>query len=137
MTNRITEKENLANEKIARLNQLTNQTMGLFDVILAADQSEGGTERRRDYNNQISFNIDKMYKMFDEFHSSSSNQSLTGQFTGFDLAVKDESGSSILKTVMRRATTDDIFDDSGNVHFEIISRSLRGHSVVILGHFMN
>ena len=78
------------------------------------DQSDGD-QRRRDYNNQISFNIEKMYKIFDEFYSSSSNQSLTGQFTGFELAIKDETGSNLLKTVMRKATNHDIFDDSGKV----------------------
>ena len=104
----------MANEKIAHLNQLANQTLGLFDIITGMDQSEGD-QRRRDYNNQISFNIEKMYKIFDEFYSSSANQSLTGQFTGFELAIKDETGSSLLKTVMRKATTDDIFDDSGKV----------------------
>ena len=104
----------MANEKIAHMNQLANQTLGLFDIITGMDQSEGD-QRRRDYNNQISFNIEKMYKIFDEFYSSSANQSLTGQFTGFELAIKDETGSSLLKTVMRKATTDDIFDDSGKV----------------------
>ena len=104
----------MANEKIAHLNQLANQTLGLFDIIVGMDQSDGD-QRRRDYNNQISFNIEKMYKIFDEFYSSSSNQSLTGQFTGFELAIKDETGSNLLKTVMRKATNHDIFDDSGKV----------------------
>ena len=108
------DKEKLANEKIAHLNQLANQTLGLFDIIVGMDQSDGD-QRRRDYNNQISFNIEKMYKIFDEFYSSSSNQSLTGQFTGFELAIKDETGSNLLKTVMRKATNHDIFDDSGKV----------------------
>ena len=107
-------KEKLANEKMACLNQLANQTLGLFDVITGIEQSDGD-QRRRDYNNQISFNIEKMYKIFDEFYSSSSNQSLTGKFTGFELAIKDESGSNLLKTAMRKATTDDIFDESGKV----------------------
>ena len=108
------DKEKLANEKIAHLNQLANQTLGLFDIIAGMDQSDGD-QRRRDYNNQISFNIEKMYKIFDEFYSSSSNQSLTGQFSGFELAIKDETDSNLLKTVMRKATNHDIFDDSGKV----------------------
>ena len=108
------DKEKLANEKIAHLNQLANQTLGLFDIIAGMDQSDGD-QRRRDYNNQISFNIEKMYKIFDEFYSSSSNQSLTGQFSGFELAIKDETDSNLLKTVMRKATNQDIFDDSGKV----------------------
>ena len=104
----------MANEKIAHLNQLANQTIGLFDIIAGMDQSEGD-QRRRDYNNQISFNIEKMYKILDEFYSTSSNQSLTGEFTGFELAIKDETDSNLLKTVMRKATNDDIFDESGKV----------------------
>lgn len=104
----------MANEKIAHLNQLANQTLGLFDIIAGMDQSESD-QRKRDYNNQISFNIEKMYKIFDEFYSTSSNQSLTGEFTGFELAVKDETDSNLLKTVMRKATNDDIFDESGKV----------------------
>ena len=104
----------MANEKIAHLNQLANQTIGLFDIIAGMDQSEGD-QRRRDYNNQISFNIEKMYKIFDEFYSTSSNQSLTGEFTGFELAIKDETDSNLLKTVMRKATSDDIFDETGKV----------------------
>ena len=56
-----------------------------------------------------------MYKIFDEFYSSSSNQSLTGTFTGYELAIKDESGSNLIKTVMRKASVDDIFDESGKV----------------------
>lgn len=96
------------------MNQLANQTIGLFDIIAGMDQSEGD-QRRRDYNNQISFNIEKMYKIFDEFYSTSSNQSLTGEFTGFELAIKDETDSKLLKTVMRKATSDDIFDETGKV----------------------
>ena len=109
----------MANEKIAHLNQLANQTIGLFDIIAGMDQSEGD-QRRRDYNNQISFNIEKMYKIFDEFYSTSSNQSLTGEFTGFELAIKDETDSNLLKTVMRKATSDDIFDETGKVRSIIL-----------------
>ena len=109
----------MANEKIAHLNQLANQTIGLFDIIAGMDQSEGD-QRRRDYNNQISFNIEKMYKILDEFYSTSSNQSLTGEFTGFELAIKDETDSNLLKTVMRKATSDDIFDETGKVRSIIL-----------------
>ena len=101
------------------MNQLANQTIGLFDIIAGMDQSEGD-QRRRDYNNQISFNIEKMYKIFDEFYSTSSNQSLTGEFTGFELAIKDETDSNLLKTVMRKATSDDIFDETGKVRSIIL-----------------
>ena len=109
----------MANEKIAHLNQLANHTIGLFDIIAGMDQSEGD-QRRRDYNNQISFNIEKMYKILDEFYSTSSNQSLTGEFTGFELAIKDETDSNLLKTVMRKATSDDIFDETGKVRSIIL-----------------
>ena len=105
--------ENSYMNNFSKLIAETRRSLNFISEILMNENFEAKKQFIGEHQNLILYNIDQLYKIFDDHYSKFEYQPLTGNFSGFPLAVEEKSISPIKK--YHPAGGNELFAENGEI----------------------